>query len=345
MRLLDQLRQVIRKKHYKYSTEDSYVRWVRRFIVFHNMRHPREMGEKEISSYISSLATAGKVAASTQNQALNAIIFLYKQVLKFELGDLGVMERAKTPKILPTVMSVDEVARLLAVMNGINALIAKTLYGSGLRIKECLRLRVKDVDFQMDQIIVRDGKGSKDRVTVFPAVVREQLKEHLKGVRVIHEQDLKNSLGEVYLPYALERKYPSAPKEWGWQYVFPSSTISKDPRSDKFRRHRKSESSVRKAVKKAARDAGIFKQVGPHTFRHSFATHMLQSGYDIRTVQELLGHKDVSTTQIYTHVMNKGAMGVKSPLDIMDSIGKLEKSPTMRNPINGLIQPPGPNTI
>ncbi len=345
MKLLDQVREVIRKKHYKYSTEDAYVRWVKRFILFHNMRHPKEMGEKEISAFISSLATVDNVAANTQNQALNAIVFLYKQVLTIELGDFGIMERAKTPKTLPTVMTVEEVSRLLSVMTGVYALIAKILYGSGLRVKECLRLRVKDIEFQMNQIIVRDGKGGKDRVTVLPAGIGQQLKEHLKGVRVIHEQDLKKGLGEVYLPYALDRKYPNAPKEWGWQYVFPSSTISKDPRSSKFRRHRRSEGSVRRAVKKAARTTGIVKKIGPHTFRHSFATHLLEAGYDIRTVQELLGHNDVSTTMIYTHVMNKGAMGVKSPLDIMSSIAQVERMPIIRNHINGLIQQPDPNIL
>ncbi len=278
------------------------------------------MGEKEISQFISYLATSRNVAASTQNQAINAIVFLYKQVLKIDLGDFGIMERGKTPETIPTVLTVDEVNRILSIMTGIYALISKILYGSGLRIKECVRLRVKDIDFQMNQIIVRDGKGGKDRVIILPVEIASLLQENLKRVKILHDQDLKEGYGEVFLPYALDRKYPGAPKEWGWQYIFPSSKISKDPRSNKYRRHHISESPIRRAVKKAAKTAGIYKKIGPHTFRHSFATHLLENGYDIRTVQALLGHKDIRTTMIYTHVMNKGALGVKSPLDIMGPI-------------------------
>ncbi len=315
MKLLDQVRDVIRKKHYKYRTEEAYISWIKRFIYFHNKRHPKEMAEKEISMFLTYLAVERRVAASTQNQALNAIVFLYKHVLKIELGDFSNHERGKTPKNLPTVLTIEETMSVIMVLTGVYQLFAKILYGSGLRIQECIRLRVKDIDLEMDQIIVRDGKGGKDRVTILPEDIIMTLKEHLKGVKIIHEQDLKKGLGEVYLPYALDKKYPNAPREWGWQYVFPSGKISKDPRADKFRRHHLSESAVRRAVKNASRKAGIIKKIGPHTFRHCFATHLLEAGHDIRTVQELLGHNDVRTTMIYTHVMKKGGMGVKSPLD------------------------------
>ena len=257
------------------------------------------------------------MAASTQNQALNAVVFLYKQALKIDLGDFGPMERAKKPKKIPVVMSVEEVEGVLSFMSGTNRLITQVIYGSGLRVKECMRLRVKDIDFHMNQIIVIDGKGAKDRTTMLPYKIRPLLKDHLSRIKIIHENDLKRGFGEVYLPYALERKYKNAAKEWGWQYVFPAAKISTDPRGGKKRRHHLDESLIRKAVKSAAQKAGIHKMIGPHTFRHSFATHMLENGYDIRTVQELLGHEDVSTTMIYTHVMNKGGLGAKSPLDVL----------------------------
>ena len=318
MKLLDQVRNVIRKKHYSIRTEQAYVDWVRRYILFHKKHHPKDMGEKEISQFISHLATDRRVASSTQNQALNAIVFLYKRVLNIELGDFGHMERAKKPEKLPTVMARKEVNQVLSSMSGINQLMAKLLYGCGLRLMECVRLRVKDIDFEQNHIIVRDGKGMKDRSTMLPEQLKPLLIEHLEGVRIMHKQDLKNRLGEVYLPFALERKYPNAAKEWGWQYVFPSEKISKDPRSGKMRRHHVSESALQRAVQKAARKADLTKHVSPHTFRHSFATHLLEGGYDIRTVQELLGHKDVSTTMIYTHVINKGGMGVQSPLDTLN---------------------------
>lgn len=259
MRLLDQLRQVIRKKHYAYSTEEAYASWAKRYILFHNKRHPADMSEKEISAFISDLALNRNVAASTQNQALNAIVFLYKHILKIDLGDFGPMERAKKPEKIPVVMSKSEVESVLAYMSGTNRLMAQVLYGTGLRVKECVRLRVKDIDYSMDQIIVINGKGQKDRATMFPETIKPLLKDQLKKVKVIHEKDLKDGFGEVYLPYALERKYTNAAREWGWQYVFPASKISMDPRSGKKRRHHLDESVLRKAVKSASKKAGIHK--------------------------------------------------------------------------------------
>ena len=315
MKLLDQVSHVIRKKHYSIRTEQAYLQWIKRFILFHNKRHPKDMGEKEISQYISHLATDRKVASSTQNLALNAIVFLYKQVLKIDLGDFGHMERAKKPEKLPRVMSKKEIGQVLAEISGTHRLMAKLLYGCGLGLMECVGIRVKDVDYDQDQIILRGGKGMKDRSTLLPEQLKPLLSDQLERVKILHEKDLKNGYGEVYLPFALERKYPHAARELAWQYVFPSEKISKDPRSGKMRRHHVSESGLQKAVRYAARKADLFKPVSPHTFRHSFATHLLEAGYDIRTVQELLGHKDVSTTMIYTHVINKGGMGVQSPLD------------------------------
>ena len=315
MRLLDKVRLVIRKKHYSYSTEEAYTKWIKRYILFHNKKHPADMGEKEISDFISDLALNSNVAASTQNQALNAIVFLYKQTLNIDLGDFGPMERAKKPEKIPIVLSKEEVDRVLSFMSGTNRLMAQILYGSGLRVKECVRLRVNNIDFSMNQIIVVNGKGAKDRSTMLPKTIKPLLNDHLNKIKIIHKKDLNDGFGEVYLPYALERKYINAAKEWKWQYVFPASKISPDPRGGKKRRHHIDESVLRKAVKAAAKKAGINKVIGPHTFRHSFATHLLENGYDIRTVQELLGHKDVRTTMIYTHVMNKGGLGTKSPLD------------------------------
>ena len=317
MKLLDQVRDVIRKRHYSIRTEEAYVQWIKRFILFHGKRHPKDMGEKEIAAYISYLASHGKVASSTQNQALNAIIFLYKQVLKIEIGDLGRMERAKKPERLPVVLSKNEVKEVLAGLSGQFRLMGQLLYGCGLRLMECVRLRVKDIDFELNQIIVRDGKGMKDRSTMLPNQLRSLLIDHLEKVKITHLQDLENGFGQVYLPFALERKYRNASKEWAWQYVFPAKTISTDPRSGKMRRHHVSESALQKSVRTAARRTGLTKPVSPHTFRHSFATHLLEAGYDIRTVQELLGHKNVTTTMIYTHVLNKGGMGVRSPLDVL----------------------------
>jgi integron integrase len=317
MKLLDEVRLTVRRKHYSIRTEQAYVKWGREFILFHGKRHPKDLGEADIAAFLSHLASSRGVAASTQNQALNAIVFLYKHVLGIELGGFGSIEKAKRPEKLPVVLSKGEVQRLLGKMNGTHGLTASLLYGTGMRLMECVRLRVKDVDFERGQIMVREGKGQKDRATMLPESLILELKEHLARVRGTHDKDLGEGFGEVYLPAALDKKYPAAPKEWAWQYIFPSTKISRDPRSGKERRHHMDESALQKAVKKAARVAKIDKKVTPHTFRHSFATHLLENGYDIRTVQELLGHKSVQTTMIYTHVIKKGGMGVQSPLDVM----------------------------
>jgi integron integrase len=317
MKLLDQVRDIIRKKHYSIRTEQSYVDWMKRYIFFHDKRHPKDMGSKEISAFLTYLARDRKVSASTQNQALNALVFLYKQVLEIDIGDLGPTERAEKPERLPTVLSREEVGRLLVAMTGTHQLMAKLLYGCGLRLMECARLRVKDIDFDQNHIIIRDGKGMKDRSTMLPEQLKPHIADQISRARILHSQDLQNGFGDVYLPFALERKYPHAAREFGWQYLFPADRISVDPRSGKQRRHHISEDGLQRAVQKASRLAGIMKPVSPHTFRHSFATHLLEAGYDIRTVQELLGHKDVTTTMIYTHVMKKGGLGVKSPLDTL----------------------------
>jgi integron integrase len=314
-KLLDRVRDHIRFKHYSIRTEEAYTSWIKRFILFHNKKHPAEMGKTEIEAFLTHLAVDLNVAASTQNQAFNALLFLYREVLEIEFPEQIRSVRAKKPKRLPTVMTRDEAMRVILAMTGTHQLMAKLLFGSGLRLMECLRLRVKDVDFEMNQIIVRDGKGLKDRETIFPETVQAPMKQHLDHVRVIHQGDIANGCAGVYLPHALERKYPNAGKEWSWQYVFPSASLSVDPRTGIRRRHHIHESTLQKAVKAAVRKAGIPKPVGCHTFRHSFATHLLSDGYDIRTVQELLGHEDVSTTMIYTHVLKKGAGAVRSPLD------------------------------
>lgn len=314
-KLLDQLCDEIRVRHYSIRTEQAYTQWVKRFILFHNKRHPAEMGAPEISMFLSHLAVVGNVAASTQNQALNAIVFFYKQVIKKELKDFDTLIRAKNHKKLPVVLNKDEINSLFPHLNGVYRLIAGLLYGSGLRLLEALRLRVKDIDFKYKQVTVRHGKGAKDRVTMLPASYSAQLQLHLKKVKIIHLQDIGEGNGEVYLPNALDRKYPTAPKSWGWQYVFPAPVLSVDPRSGKNRRHHLSESMVQKRIKEAVIKSGITKQASPHTLRHSFATHLLENGYDIRTVQELLGHSDVKTTMIYTHVLNTPGIAVKSPLD------------------------------
>jgi len=314
-KLLDQVRDVIRLKHYSIRTEKAYVSWIRRFILFHNKRHPKEMGSREIEAFLTHLAVNKHVAASTQNQAFNALLFLYREVLKIQLDDSINAVRAKTPKRLPTILTKEEVRCVIDAMSDNHKLMAKLLYGSGLRLMECLRLRVKDIDFEQNQIFVREGKGMKDRVTVLPESLKAPLQDHLKRVKMMHEDDLVNGYGRVYLPYALERKYRNANREWIWQYVFPSKSLSKDPRSGEVRRHHLNESGLQKAVKKVAKLAGINKPVSCHTFRHCFATHLLENGYDIRTVQELLGHEDVSTTMIYTHVLNRGGMAIRSPVD------------------------------
>jgi integron integrase len=314
-RLLDRLRDRIRLKHYSIRTEKAYLDWNRRFILFHNKKHPRTMGTQEVEQFLTYLAVNGRVASSTQNQALSAILFMYKEVLKIELPWLSDVTRAKRPEKIPLVFSKNEIQKLLANLDGTYWIMAHLLYGAGLRLMEYLRLRVKDVDFGMNQLTVRDGKGKKDRVTMLPEIVKLHLQQHLGKVKIIHKQDLSEGYGEVYLPYALERKYPRANKEWGWQYVFPSRKRSLDPRSNKNRRHHVGEQSLQRKIKKAIRTTKLVKPGSCHTFRHSFATHLLESGYDIRTVQELLGHKDVRTTMIYTHVLNKGGQGVISPSD------------------------------
>lgn len=314
-KLLDQVRDAIRVKHYSIRTEQAYLHWVRSYILFHKKRHPAEMAEAEISQFLTHLAVDRKVAASTQNQALSALLFLYGQVLKKAVGEFENLQRARKPSRLPVVLTREEVKGVLALVNGAEWLMASLLYGSGLRLMECLRLRVKDLDFGYQQIVVRDGKGQKDRVTMLPSALTEPLKRHLDKRQALHQQDLREGFGEVWLPDALAQKYPQAPKEWGWQYVFPARKRSTDPRSGKARRHHHDEDGLQRAVKQAVRAAGLTKPASCHTFRHSFATHLLEAGYDIRTVQELLGHKDVSTTMIYTHVMQKPGLGVRSPLD------------------------------
>jgi integron integrase len=314
-KLLDQVSDAIRLKHYSYRTEQTYKEWIKRYILFHNKRHPSEMGAAEIQAFLSYLATQKNIAASTQNQALSAILFLYRHVLLKPIDIPTDLIRAEKSKTLPTVLTHAEALAVIQEMKGPAQLMAKLLYGGGLRLMECLRLRVKDLDFGHHQLIVRDGKGEDDRLTVLPDSLITDLQRHLQGVKVLHQKDLKAGYGEVYLPYALARKYPNAAREWTWQYVFPALSLSTDPVSKKTMRHHADPSVLQKAVRQAAKVAGIDKPVSPHTFRHSFATHLLQNGYDIRTVQELLGHKDVKTTMIYTHVLNRGGLAVKSPLD------------------------------
>lgn len=315
-KLLDRVRERIRFKHYSIRTEDSYVQWIRRFILFHGKRHPSEMGAVEVEAFLTHLAVEGNVAASTQNQARSALLFLYKEVLGSELPWLNNVEQAKKPRRLPVVLTEDEVRAVLANLEGVHWLVAALLYGAGLRLMEALRLRVQDVDFKRREVLVRNGKGFKDRVTMLPDKLAGRLQSHLATVRFLHEKDLAEGFGEVHLPYALDRKYPNAGTTWGWQYVFPSGNRSLDPRTGKTRRHHLDEQTIQRAVKQAVRTAGVVKPATPHTLRHSFATHLLQKGQDIRTVQELLGHEDVQTTMIYTHVLNRGGRGVTSPLDV-----------------------------
>ena len=314
-KLLDQVRDRLRTRHYSLRTERAYVDWIKRFIWFHGRRHPRELGAAEVEAFLSHLAVAREVSASTQNQAKSALLFLYREVLEIELPWLDNVTQAKTPQRMPVVLTVAEVQRVLARLEGTVWLMASLLYGTGLRLMECVRLRMKDMDFERLEIMVRDGKGAKDRVTMLPGRLVAPLQAHLERVRKLHEEDLVAGYGEVYLPNALARKYPNAAREWGWQYAFPSRNLSVDPRSGVTRRHHADEKALQRAMKRAVQEAGIAKPATPHTLRHSFATHLLQSGYDIRTVQELLGQKDVSTTMIYTHVLNKGGKGVRSPLD------------------------------
>ncbi|HVB48032.1 MAG TPA: integron integrase [Burkholderiales bacterium] len=314
-RLLDEVRDAIRRRHYSVRTEESYAHWIKRFILFSGKRHPRELAALEVTAFLSHLARDRNVAAATQNQALAALLFLYKEVLGQPLPWLDQIERAKRPARLPTVLSSAEVQRLLSNLHGTKWLMASLLYGAGLRLRECLKLRVKDVDFDYRQILVRDAKGAKDRVTMLPGPLVESLRGHLARVKALHERDLASGHGDVELPNALGRKYPRAAYEWGWKFVFPSHKLSVDPATGAIRRHHVYENYLIRGVKEAARAAAIAKPVSCHTLRHSFATHLLERGQDIRTVQELLGHSSVETTMIYTHVMRKGARGVASPLE------------------------------
>lgn len=317
-KLLDQVRGKIRLKHYSIRTEQAYVDWIKRYILFFDKRHPKDLGVHEVEQFLTHLAVERRVSASTQNQAKSALLFLYKEVLAIDLPWLDNVERAKAPKRLPVVLTPAEIQKILAQLDGTNLLITSLLYGTGMRILEALRLRVKDVDFSRKEILIRDGKGFKDRVTMLPIALIEPLNAHLKRVKALHEQDLQAGFGAVYLPYALSKKYPYAERDWTWQYVFPSAKLSMNPRSGETRRHHIQDQVIQRAVRQAVVDANLTKPATPHTFRHSFATHLLESGYDIRTVQELLGHSDVSTTMIYTHVLNKGGRGVSSPLDALN---------------------------
>lgn len=314
-KLLDQVRDKIRAKHYSLRTEQTYIHWIRRFILFHHKQHPKDMGAPEVEAFLTHLAVVGNVAASTQNQARSALLFLYKEVLDQSLPWMDGITVAKRPQRLPIVLTTTEVRAILDRLRDTPWLMASLLYGTGMRLMEMMRLRVKDLDFEQAEALIRDGKGFKDRVTMLPAMLIEPLKNHLIRVKNLHEDDLRLGYGEVYLPNALERKYPNASREWGWQYVFPSRQLSVDPRSGITRRHHADEKAIQRAIHQAVRDADLTKPATPHTLRHSFATHLLQAGYDIRTIQELLGHKDVSTTMIYTHVLNQGGKGVISPLD------------------------------
>lgn len=313
-KFLDQVAAAIRLRRMSYRTEQAYCDWAKRFILFHNKRHPKDMGAPEIEAFIAYLVNERNVSASTQNQAFHALLFVYREVLQIELPCIG-LPVAKKESRLPEVFTREEVQAILAQMEGRKLLMASLLYGTGMRLRELLRLRVKDIDFQQNKITVREGKGDKDRVTMLPESLKVQLREHLAKIRQAHEVDLLEGFGNVELPFALDKKYPQADREWKWQYVFPAPKRSIDPRSKIERRHHLDPSALQKAVKEAMRQAGVTKHGSCHTFRHSFATHLLESGYDIRTVQELLGHEDVSTTMIYTHVLNRGGLGVRSPLD------------------------------
>lgn len=316
-RLLDQVVAQIRTRHYSRRTEMAYVGWIKRYIFFHGKRHPLEMGGAEVEAFLTHLAVDRRVAANTQSQALSALLFLYREVLGVDLPWLDGVTRAKKPQRLPTVLNGGEVRALLACAEGVPGLVVRLLYGTGMRLLEALRLRVKDVDLSRSEIVVRDGKGQKDRVTVLPESLIAPMRERLAVTRRMFDEDVAAGRAGVWLPAALAVKYPKAPREWGWQYVFPSLVFSKDPRSDAVRRHHLDERTIQREVKRAASVAGIEKPVSPHTLRHSFATHLIESGYDIRTVQELLGHANVNTTMIYTHVLNRGGRAVKSPLDAL----------------------------
>ena len=334
-RLLDRVREAIRARHYSLRTEEAYVGWIRRFILFHQKRHPIEMAEPEINAFVTHLAVQSSIGASTQTQALSALMFLYRHVLRKPLPDLDTVIRAKRPGRLPSVLTRSEVRRILGRMNGTPRLVATLLYGTGMRLLECLRLRVKDLEFGNNRIIVRDTKGGEDRVVPFPVVARAEMPSWLSRVKRIHDSDLADGFGSVYLPDAIARKFPGSEREWGWQYVFPGEHRSHDPRGKELRRrpgsaapvltptgqperrHHLHETVIQRALRRAVLDVGISRRISCHTFRHSFATHLLEEGYDIRTIQELLGHRDVKTTMIYTHVLNRGGRGVRSPVDIL----------------------------
>jgi integron integrase len=314
-RLMDQMREALRSRHYSPKTEKVYVMWAERFIRFHKMRHPKDMGEREINEFLTHLAVEQHVSSSTQNQALAGLLFLYRSVIGRDVGDLGGVVRARKPTRVPIVMTRDEVRAVLDAMDGDTRLMASLMYGTGMRLSECLQLRVLDVDFGSLEVTVHQGKGAKDRVTMLPESLVPELKAQLRRARAVHERDLCDGWGRVVLPDAVDRKYPNAPWEWRWQWVFPQQTRWVNPTTREQGRHHVHETIVQRAVKQAVQHAGLTKHVSCHTFRHSFATHPLEAGYDIRTIQELLGHKDVSTTMIYTHVLNKGGLGVKSPFD------------------------------
>ncbi|MBN2071122.1 MAG: integron integrase [Candidatus Krumholzibacteriota bacterium] len=315
VKLLDKVRNTIRSRHYSPRTEKAYTGWIRRFIYFHGKRHPSGMGEAEITEYLSYLATRRKVSASTQNQALSAILFLYKDVLGINLGWLEGIVRAKRPRRMPVVLTRNEIRAILAQMRGVQRLAASLMYGAGLRLTETLNLRIKDIDFDRGEIIIRQGKGRKDRITVLPDPLKAILMKHIEHVRKQHQNDLQRGLGSVQLPNALEIKYSKTAWEWGWQWVFPAARFYRDTERGVYRRHHLHESAVQRAVKEAVRISGVAKNASCHSLRHSFATHLLENGYDIRTIQELLGHKDVNTTMIYTHVLNRGGKGVRSPIE------------------------------
>ena len=316
-KLLDRVRLAVRARHYSRRTEKAYVHWIKRFIFFHGKRHPAEMGAPEVTAFLTALAVRDRVAASTQNQALNALLFLYREILRVELPWLDDVVRAKRPQHLPTVLTRDEVRAVLERMDGVPRVMALLLYGAGLRLLECCRLRIKDVDFAANQITIRDGKGGKDRRTMLPGAIKADLAKHLERVRALHQRDLRHGAGWVELPWALARKYPNAGREWGWQWVFPATRFYVDRATGQRRRHHLHESVIQRAVREAVLKTGLTKKATCHTFRHSFATHLLEDGHDIRTVQELLGHRDVSTTMIYTHVLNRGPAAVRSPADRM----------------------------
>jgi len=345
-RLLDRVREAIRARHYSLRTEEAYVGWIRRFILFHQKRHPIEMAEPEINAFVTHLAVQSSIGASTQTQALSALMFLYRHVLRKPLPDLDTVIRAKRPGRLPSVLTRSEVKRILGRMNGTPRLVATLLYGTGMRLLECLRLRVKDLEFGNNRVIVRDTKGGEDRVVPFPVVARAEMPSWLSRVKRIHDSDLADGFGSVYLPDAIARKFPGSEREWGWQYVFPGEHRSHDPRGKELRRrpgsaapvltptgqperrHHLHETVIQRALRRAVLDVGISRRISCHTFRHSFATHLLEEGYDIRTIQELLGHRDVKTTMIYTHVLNRGGRGVRSPVDIL--FAGVPGSPTAR---------------